>query len=738
MLMMHTKQNKTPFTSSLKLVGKSIKYHYCGLPTYCIFIVIFILSVLAGLRFEANSPLFMAGEIASRTIVSERTLKVEDQRATRTRQDQIMALQPFVFDINKESVQNFNNAILELLTDVSSRSLDNETLIAIQENFNNKYNTDFEISFFEDFANDDIQRYITSNLLPFTEHLLLEGVFADQYILNIGAQPVLIRDQELGHETLLATNIVGHGINNFYLRVAQEVGHTLFSNRIKNSMLELIKSLATPSLNINQEARLKRAESTASAIPTVFYYMQKGEVIVAEGETVSHEQQLKMQALHNVSSSYIDIPKTIGIFILACIVGIGLFISPSASSGSLLYPRVQVFMASLILLFGLLAFGFGEYLDNNMDQFTAHTYAFLFPVAGITGLCTLVFAARRFYSFGFLISLFSSLFLGESLGLFLFYFISAMINTLLIIQSQSRQDVVLSSIVLLFVQIILGTASFFAFMETSDYLLLFSLIIINSFASLVLIFALSPIIEMIFGLTTRFRLMELMSFEHPLLQELMMTTPGTYNHAFIVANLVEAAARTVKANPLLAKVGALYHDIGKLARPEYYVENQHDGINKHDTLAPAMSALIIISHIKQGVDYAKQYKLGQEIIDIITQHHGNRSIVYFYNKALEQHTGEGEAPKEKDFSYPYPKPQSKEAALVMLADAVEASSRMLTEPTPARIESHVKKIIHGIYQEGQLDDSELTFKELSLIADDFTRLLNGLFHKRIAYPDKKK
>ncbi len=722
----------------LKLVAKSVKYHYCGLPTFCIFIVIFILSILAGLRFEANSPLYMAGEQASRTIISDRTLKVEDERATRARQDQVIALQPLVFDLNKESVQNFNNAILELLTELSGRSLDNETLISIQDNFNSKFNSEFESTFFEDYANEEIQKYITRNLLPYAESILLEGIFADQYILNTGAQPILIRDLELGRETLLTTNIVGHGINNFYLRIAQEIGNTNFSNRIKNSLIELVKTTATPSLNINQEARLKRAESTASSLPTVFYYIQKGEVIVAEGETVSHEQQLKMQALHNLSSSYIDIPKTLGIFALSFVVAIGLFISPSASSGSLLYPRVQVYMATIIFIFGVLAFGFGQHLDNNMDKFAAHTYAFLFPAAGVTGLCTLVFSARRFYSLGFLVSLFSALFLGESLGLFLFYFISSMINTLLIIQSQSRQDVVLSSLVLFVVQLILGTSAFFAFAEASDYLLLFSLIAINSFASLVMIFALSPIIEMIFGLTTRFRLMELMSFEHPLLQELMMTTPGTYNHCFIVANLVEAAAKTVKANPLLAKVGALYHDIGKIARPEYYVENQHDGINKHDTLAPAMSALIIISHIKHGAELAKQHKLGQEIIDIITQHHGNRSIVYFYNKALEQHTGIGEAPKEIDFSYPYPKPQTKEAALVLLADAVEASSRMLSEPTPARIESHVKKIIHGIYQEGQLDDSELTFKELSLIADDFTRLLNGLFHKRIAYPDKKK
>lgn len=256
---------------------------------------------------------------------------------------------------------------------------------------------------------------------------------------------------------------------------------------------------------------------------------------------------------------------------------------------------------------------------------------------------------------------------------------------------------------------------------------------INSLLSLILLFAVSPVLELAFGYSTRFRLMELMSLEHPLMQELMVTIPGTYHHSLVVANMVEAGAKAIGANSLLCKVAALYHDAGKLTYPEYFIENQFGGPNKHDKLAPSMSALIITSHVKKGTELAERYKLGQEIIDIIRQHHGTRVIRYFYQKAINM----GERPRESDFSYPGPRPQTKEAAILMLADSVEASSRTLTDPTPARIRTHIDTIIKGIFSEGQLDESELTFKDLHYLSENFQRILTGIFHQRIAYPPAK-
>jgi putative nucleotidyltransferase with HDIG domain len=216
------------------------------------------------------------------------------------------------------------------------------------------------------------------------------------------------------------------------------------------------------------------------------------------------------------------------------------------------------------------------------------------------------------------------------------------------------------------------------------------------------------------------------------MKTLMITAPGTYHHSVIVGNLVEAAAEAVGVNPLLARVSSYYHDIGKIKMPEYFVENQSMAPSKHDKLTPHMSSMIITNHVKEGVDLARQYKLPQTIIDIIRQHHGNAVITYFYQKAKE--LDHGNSPSEDEYKYPGPKPQTRVAALVMMADAVEASSRVLNDPTPVRITALVDKIINHIFIDGQLDDCELTLKDISEIKKRFIYILAGIFHKRINYP----
>jgi putative nucleotidyltransferase with HDIG domain len=247
-----------------------------------------------------------------------------------------------------------------------------------------------------------------------------------------------------------------------------------------------------------------------------------------------------------------------------------------------------------------------------------------------------------------------------------------------------------------------------------------------------------PLFEMAFGFTTDLKLLELSNLDQPLLRELMVQAPGTYHHSVIVSNMVEATAKAIKANPLLAKVSAYYHDIGKIKKPLYFIENQMGSENKHEKLAPSMSSLVLISHVKDGVELAKEHKLGSEIIDIIQQHQGKGLITYFYQKAKEQVAGRGKKAskvKEEDFRYPGPKPQTKEAGLVMLADMVEAASRSLSDPTPARIQGTVQKIINKVFSDGQLDECELTLKDLHEIAKSFNKTLSGIFHQRVEYPE---
>ena len=255
--------------------------------------------------------------------------------------------------------------------------------------------------------------------------------------------------------------------------------------------------------------------------------------------------------------------------------------------------------------------------------------------------------------------------------------------------------------------------------------------VMSGFFVMALVSIMLPLVEHFFGVSTDISLLELLDLGQPLMKNLMINAPGTYHHSIIVGNLAEAAAEAVGANPLLARVTAYYHDIGKIKMPEYFVENQQGALNRHERLAPHMSAMILVSHVKEGLELARQHKMPKMVSDIIQQHHGTRLMSFFYQKAKEQ-TG---VANMDEYRYPGPKPQTRVAALVMMADAVEAAARALTDPTSARISALVEKIINEIFLDGQVDECELTLKDMSEIKRRFTFVLTSIFHKRIEYPD---
>ncbi|MDI3270025.1 MAG: HDIG domain-containing protein [Bacillota bacterium] len=242
-----------------------------------------------------------------------------------------------------------------------------------------------------------------------------------------------------------------------------------------------------------------------------------------------------------------------------------------------------------------------------------------------------------------------------------------------------------------------------------------------------------PFLENSFGILTNLRLLEFSDPNHPLLRRLLLEAPGTYHHSLMVANLAEAGTEAIGGNALLARVGAYYHDVGKLRRPYFFVDNQFQGINPHENLAPSLSARIIINHVKDGVELAREYHLPEEIIAFIRQHHGTMRVGYFYQKAKEAQEGEVE---EELFRYPGPRPRTKETAVVMLGDGVEASVRSLKDPTPEKMEQQVRRIIKERLEEGQLDEADITLRDLDVLARSFTRILMGMHHQRVPYPSQ--
>ena len=260
--------------------------------------------------------------------------------------------------------------------------------------------------------------------------------------------------------------------------------------------------------------------------------------------------------------------------------------------------------------------------------------------------------------------------------------------------------------------------------------------ITNGLFSAIMAIGLLPYLESGFWLTTSVTLLELANPNHPLLKKLLMEAPGTYHHSLVVANLAEAAAEAIGADPLLARVGSFYHDVGKVKRPYFFIENQL-GENPHEKISPNLSTLIITSHIKDGTELAKKEKLPQVIQDIIAQHHGNSLVSYFFHQASEKCQDSKDSPCEDNFRYEAPLPESKEAAIILLADSVEAAARAMPKPISGRIESVVRKIVKDKLNDGQFDRCDITFKELDIISSAFVKILSGIYHNRIEYPEKE-
>jgi len=248
-----------------------------------------------------------------------------------------------------------------------------------------------------------------------------------------------------------------------------------------------------------------------------------------------------------------------------------------------------------------------------------------------------------------------------------------------------------------------------------------------------------PLVERIFGVQTDLSLLELGDASHPLLRQLAQRAPGTYNHSINVASIAEAAADTIGANGLLVRVGAYFHDIGKMFKPDYFIENQGQGPNQHDALQPAMSTLVIIAHVKDGADLARSHHLPEPIIDFILQHHGTTLVEYFYLEAAKrsEEDPDGKSVSDKDFRYPGPRPQTLEAAVMMLADAVESASRTLVDPTPARIKSLVDSIAMKRLTDGQFDECGLTLLQLDRIKQSLVKSLTAIYHARVKYPGQQ-
>jgi putative nucleotidyltransferase with HDIG domain len=511
---------------------------------------------------------------------------------------------------------------------------------------------------------------------------------------------------------------------------------------VRRAALRLARKQVRANLTVNIAETEARTRAAFAAVKPVSLSIKKGQRIISDGELVTEQHVLVTRSLREQTSELdVVLLQLGGAGIVALLVGGAWLFFMAALREFRPSRRDAAFMGLLGtgLLGGLhLWVLVADVVHDGYPSLPIEALHFAFPVAAGAMLVRFVLSESVALFFAVIFSTLAGVLLGNSLSFFLFALVTSLVAADRIGRAKDRAGIFRAGMITgavgagLVVFILLAAGKGFG-VETlwSAFFAFASL----AFVLPALALALTPLAEGVFGYASDLKLLELANLNHPALKELVLNAPGTYHHSIVMGSLVESAAEAIGANPLLARSCAYYHDIGKGRNPAYFGENQK-GENAHDKLAPSMSAVIIKRHVTEGLEMAREYKLPRRVADAIPEHHGTRLVGFFFHKAQKELEGREDARPidESLFRYPGPKPQSRETALVMIADACEAASRSMTEPTTQTLRALVQKMINLIFSEGQLDDCDLTLKDLHLIAESFTRTLEGIYHARPSYP----
>ncbi|MDY7229959.1 HD family phosphohydrolase [Hyalangium rubrum] len=510
----------------------------------------------------------------------------------------------------------------------------------------------------------------------------------------------------------------------------------------RRAVLRLAKRLVRPDLTINIAETNSRRLKAVEAVKDAVISLKKGQRVIGDGELVNETHLVILQGMRAQTDRLDLLQLQVGGTGLVALLVAASFVfcrtafrrfRPTRKDGVLL-GLLLVAMLGLLQLWVSIA-------DAVQDRYTAlpiEALYYAFPVAAGAMLVRFILSEELSLFFAIVLASLTGVMLGNSLSFGIFALIGALVAADRITRARDRVGIFKAGLITGLVNLVAVLCLFLGEGKglNGDTLLTAVFACLGAALAVpVMVMALTPLIEATFGYASDIKLLELANLNHPALKELIVQAPGTYHHSIIIGTLVENAAEAIGANPLLARSCAYYHDIGKGRNPLYFGENQK-GDNRHDSLAPAMSAVIIKRHVTEGLEMARQYRLPKLVADAIPQHHGTRLVGYFFHKAVKEQEGkEGAQPiDESIYRYPGPKPQFREAALVMIADAVEASTRAMPEPTTPKLQAQVQKMINLIFSEGQLDECDLTLKDLNLIASSFLHTLEGIYHARPQYP----
>jgi putative nucleotidyltransferase with HDIG domain len=703
---------------------------------------------------------YKVGSIAKRNIRADRDLLVEDKASAEQKKFE------FIKDI--KSVYDYENGISSQITATLTKAFVHANRSYLQlsstgpsventpENIKESHRQikkEFEESLGITLSDDEfytLQKQKFSTSLSERISKLIAAIYSSELITNVTFlkqdidNGIIIRDiktqQERNERDLTSIRHIGNVDSLIRRKASMFLGED--GQDVKRLVFSLARKLIQPNLTFNRNASDEKKQAAIKDIKPVFFQVQKDEMILHEGQKITMIDLDKLEAYFKIKGEkgFSNLSFILGIFfMLTALVIILYFLAKSWLTSE---KKVHdILFLSITILLQIILVKAGIFISEAVNRAfpflssEACFYAIPFTVGSmLVGILINQNIAILFSIFAsFLIAfIFNSMF-----HITLYAFFGSVFVSYQVVMCKKRSAFfkiglflgLVNCAAIFFISLIHGNTF------TIDILLKLILGIAGGIVSGIIIAGITPLFETLFDYPTEIKLLELANLNQPIFQQMIMAAPGTYHHSIVVATLVEAAAEAIGANSLLAKVSAYYHDIGKIKKPLYFIENQRNGENKHDRLSPKMSSLIIITHVKDGYELASNIKLGKQIMNIIREHHGTSLVSYFYEKSKKDRDASIRSLPEIDFRYPGPKPQCREAGLVLLGDVIEASCRTLSNPTPSRIKNLVRDRIERVFMDGQLDECELTLKDLNKIAESFNRILNGIFHQRIDYPE---
>jgi len=716
---------------------------------------------------------YRSGDVPARSVVARIDFAVEDTAATAELREQARKSVAFIYENDPQPLMEMLAAlkgkVFQVLAAASFTDLDptvkeeffnrappddpamiDDYREDLFQNFRLALEDDPDLKQFEAGLHRALAEHLQNGLLTELEHTQEEGT-----LLQIRVRPA---GNDKAVPRLIETDKVR--IAKIIPQLEEQLKEELQSPQIAEPVFYWLKSRLPVTLSINREATERDREAAAAQVPVQLKRFTKGETILAAGGLplnypggTPEEQKKSEEAYKRLYAEYQARIADMGAstVIANTAASLGMYVALVILCGAYIHfrqPRLLADWRRYATLLGFVVVTLALATWMKVDALQAESI----PLVLLAMIGAIAYRQEVALLLSGAVALIFTISSGQGLAQFTMLLATMAASILLLGRIRSRTRLLYVGLaaagVALATSLGVGmlTGENVGVISMRELPVELPVLLVDSlwlaactvFAGLVMT-GLLPFVEFGFDVQTDLSLLELGDAAHPLLQELVRRAPGTYNHSINVASISEAAADAIGANGLLCRVGAYFHDIGKMLKPGYFVENQSHGDNRHESLVPAMSTLVIIAHVKDGADLARQHGLPQTVIDFIQQHHGTTLVEYFYRQASQQSEANPDAAEveESDFRYPGPKPQTREAAVMMLADAVESASRTLVEPTPSRIRDLVEEIAMKRLLDGQFDESNLTLSELHTIEESLVKSMTAVYHGRVKYPNQQ-